>query len=235
MDKYIYLILAIAFLIPVTVIYFIRIDLRQMIKILFFIGGPMGLIAEYWHFQDYWRPPTLSGLAKVSIEDYLFGASVVCLGAVIYKFVYKMKYLNNAYPKRYKFLLVYIVLGYACMIIFNSWLHINSIFVSSILFLIITICMIMLRSDLLVQSLMSGVLLTVFALLVYVILFNLLSPHYWDKYWLLSNTKYGTTLFGNIPLTELFWYFSWGCLAGIVYDFTTGSGLRKQGISGMER
>lgn len=226
-DRYIYLILAVMFLAPLSVIYFVRTDLRQMIKRLFFIGGFMGIIAEYWYFKDYWRPPTLLGVAKVSIEDFLFGVSAVCLGAVLYKFVYKIKYTDSMYPKRYKLLCAYFVLGYGSMIIFNGMLHINSIFVSYFIFLIISAWMISLRKDLLVPSLMSGVLLTLFALVVYVILFDLLSPHYWGSYWLLVHTRYGVKLFGNIPLTELFWYFSWGCLAGIAYDFTTGNGLNR--------
>lgn len=117
------------------------------------------------------------------------------------------------------------------MIIFNGFFHINSIFVSSFAFLIIASWMILLRKDLFVPSLLSGLLFTLFALLIYVILFDLLSPNFWNNYWLLENTKYGIKVLGNIPLTELFWYFSWGCLAGIAYDFTMGKGLNNLGVN----
>lgn len=62
--------LAILFLVPVAVIYSVRTELRQMILRLSFVGGFMGLIAEYWYFKDYWRPPNLLGVTRVSIEDF---------------------------------------------------------------------------------------------------------------------------------------------------------------------
>ena len=220
--------LAILFLIPVAVIYSVRTELRQTVNRLFFVGGFMGLVAEYWYFQDYWRPPTLLGVARISVEDFLFGVGAVCLGSVIYKFVFRVKYLDSIYPKRYVLLCIYFVLGYSSMIIFNGLLNINSIFVSSIAFLVIAGWMILLRKDLLVPSLLSGLLLSLFALMVYLILFDMLSPNFWDNYWLLSNTKYGIKILGNVPLTELLWYFSWGCLAGIAYDFTFGKGFNKR-------
>jgi len=55
------------------------------------------------------------------------------------------------------------------------------------------------------------------------LLFNFISPGYWDKYWLLANTAFGIKIIGNIPVTELLWYFSWSCLAGIAYDFYHGN------------
>lgn len=59
-------------------------------------------------------------------------------------------------------------------------------------------------------------------IVIYHIIFNFIAPEYWNSYWLLANTKLGFTPIGNIPLTELVWYFSWGCFAGIEYDFTYG-------------
>jgi len=69
---------------------------------------------------------------------------------------------------------------------------------------------------------MSGVLVVIVIIPIYVIIFNVLSPKYWNEYWLLYETKFGGMILSNIPITELFWYFSWGSFAGVGYDFVSG-------------
>jgi hypothetical protein len=53
-------------------------------------------------------------------------------------------------------------------------------------------------------------------------LFNMIFIDFWDKCWLLANTKYGITIYGNIPLTEMIWYFTWGSFSGVAYNFASG-------------
>jgi hypothetical protein len=227
MYKYTYLILALVFLTPVIATYIRRPDLRKVILLLSLPGGIAGLIVEYWYFQDYWRPPSLRGVAKVSLEDFLFGIAATCLGAVIYKVVYNIRHAENPYPTRFKLFILYIILGILCMVFFNGTLGINSIFVSSAVSLSASLAIVLLRKDLIIPSLKSGALLAVFAFLVYLLLFDWIAPAYWDKYWLLNNSRYGIKIFGSIPVTELLWYFSWGTLAGTLYEFITGKSLKQ--------
>jgi hypothetical protein len=53
-------------------------------------------------------------------------------------------------------------------------------------------------------------------------LFNFVAPNYWDTYWYLTDTKYDIKIFGNVLIVELMQYFSYGCLAGIIYLFAKG-------------
>ena len=78
------------------------------------------------------------------------------------------------------------------------------------------------RTDLLKEAFFSGLFVLIILFAVYHILFNLIFLDFWDKCWLLANTKYGITIYGNIPLTEMIWYFTWGSFSGVAYNFASG-------------
>ncbi len=184
------------------------------------IGGLAGLISEMWYFNDYWRPPTLLGNSKISIEDFLFGFSFTGIAALVYKVIVRKRPIQA--KSRKKLFLLFFIIGFLSLLLFSNLLKINSIFVSSIAFLAFSMLMVLLRKDLIIQAVMSGLLSLAIIIPVYIFLFDVLSPHYWSNYWLLSNTIFGMKILGNIPLTELLWYFSWGCFAGIAFDFYHG-------------
>ena len=222
MDRYTYLFISLFLFIPYFIIIFKRPDLRRKVIKTSLIGGVAGLIANFWYFRDYWRPPSLFGNTVISIEDFLFGFLITGIAASIYDTVFNKKYVKK-YKKRKKFFGNLFLIGVIILFIFNNWLGINSIFVSSFAFLGFSIIIISIRKDLIIPSIVSGLLVTLIIIPIYIILFNYISPTYWDKYWLLANTSFGIEVLGNIPVTELIWYFTWGCFAGISYDFVSGS------------
>jgi hypothetical protein len=114
-------------------------------------------------------------------------------------------------------------------------LGVNSIVVSSAAFVVSAAAMATMRRDLLRPALESGALVVAAALPLYVLLFDVVAPAYWDRYWLLPHTKLGVMVLGNIPVTEIVWYASWGALAGIAYEFTTGRSLRPCGRGARSR
>lgn len=222
MDRYTYLFISLFLFIPWFIIIFKRPDLRRKVIKTSLIGGVAGLIANFWYFRDYWRPPSLFGNTVISIEDFLFGFLITGIAASIYDTVFNKKYVKK-YKKRKKFFGNLFLIGVIILFIFNNWLGINSIFVSSFAFLGFSIIIVSIRKDLIIPSIVSGLLVTLIIIPIYIILFNYISPTYWDKYWLLANTSFGIEVLGNIPVTELIWYFTWGCFAGISYDFVSGS------------
>ncbi|UGU14936.1 hypothetical protein LS482_14690 [Sinomicrobium kalidii] len=185
------------------------------------MGGLAGLIAEFWYFRDYWRPPSSVGLATVSPEDFLFGFFITGLAVSVYDVVFRRTFSNGEQRRKKHFAFLFLT-GIGALFLFNNWLGFNSIFVSSIAFIIFSVIMASIRKDLWIPLLVSGILTLLIIIPVYAIIFNLISPTYWDSYGLLSGTPYGATVLGNVPLTELLWYFSWGCMAGIAYDFASG-------------
>lgn len=221
MDQFIYLFISVFLCVPWLIFFRSRPDLRRKMLKASVMGGLAGLIAEFWYFRDYWRPPSSVGLATVSPEDFLFGFFITGLAVSVYDVVFRRTFSNGEQRRKKHFAFLFLT-GIGALFLFNNWLGFNSIFVSSIAFIIFSVIMASIRKDLWIPLLVSGILTLLIIIPVYAIIFNLISPTYWDSYGLLSGTPYGATVLGNVPLTELLWYFSWGCMAGIAYDFASG-------------
>ena len=226
MEKYIYLFGCILLLSIWIFIFLLRKDLRKkMIEISVF-GGVFGPIAEIWYFADYWRPPSLMGIAKVSIEDVLFGFAITGICASLYYFIFNKKQKNKTRSiSIFEFLfnprlILFVAAIIFLMIILNNLLKINSIFASSFIFLISSFYIMLKRKDLIKVSLTTSLFLPILILPIYHLILNLIiTPDFFEKYWLLNNTVWDIKVLGNIPVTELIWYFAAGAFFSILYEF----------------
>jgi lycopene cyclase-like protein len=221
MDRLVFLLMALALLAVWLGLWVARADLRSAMLKVSLVGGGAGLVAELWYFRDYWRPPTLAGVARPSPEDALFGFAVTGVAFAAHKVVFHRAMVPGA-PRRYPIAAGLGVLGLAALVAGTAGLRMNSIFVTSAAFVACAAAMVALRRDLLRPAAESAALVVGAMLPVYLLLFDVLSPAYWDRYWLLRHTPWGVLILGNIPVTEILWYASWGALAGIAYEFTTG-------------
>jgi hypothetical protein len=84
------------------------------------------------------------------------------------------------------------------------------------------------RHDTVRLGVYSAGIVVLFIVGVYLILFNVISPHFWDNYWLLAGTRWGVTILGNIPLTEMLWYLSWILFGSMSYPFASGRTVSAQ-------
>jgi hypothetical protein len=90
-------------------------------------------------------------------------------------------------------------------------------FISAILsFFIPTLIIWIKRKDLIKNSLISGFLLLIMAVLGYNLL-NLITPGFFDVFWKFENI--GKIIIFNIPLEEHIWYFTFGCFFGPLYEY----------------
>ncbi|MGH2722428.1 MAG: lycopene cyclase domain-containing protein, partial [Actinomycetota bacterium] len=189
------------------------------------VGAAAGLVSEVWYFRDYWRPPTTldptGRLGWPSPEDALFGFTVAGVAFAANKVVFRRRLVEGA-PRRYPQTAALALAGLGTLVVGTNLLGVNSILVSSGAFVAAGLVMAAVRRDLLRPALEACVLLPAVVLPVYLVLFDLLAPRYWDRYWLLHGTALGVTVLGEIPVTEILWYAAWGLLAGIAYEFTTG-------------
>lgn len=220
-NKYGYLVLGIFLFLIWILFYALRKDLRRKLIKASWFGGLTGLIAEYWYFKDYWHPYSILGRNVISPEDFIFGFTITGISVVIYDILFKTKdqdFVSNN-KKTFGKMILFVILS---LFLFNIFLGFNSIFVSSITFVLLTFYILSKRTDLLKEAFYSGFLMLLIMLVVYHILFNLIFTSFWDNCWLLANTKYGITIFGSIPLTEMIWYFTWGSFLGIAYNFASG-------------
>jgi len=230
MDTYTYLLISLLLFLPWLTIYSLGKGLRKKMLKVSVIGGLAGFIAEYWYFKDYWHPPTLMGQSIISIEDFLFGFTIMGIAVSIYEFAFSIK-KEPLYKNRRRLFGHMFLVGILCLTLFNVVLGINSIIVSCAVFVTFTIFILFLRHDLVLQAIASGVLTVVVVLPIYALLFNVINPDYWDSYWFLARTKLGVTVLGNIPVTELSWYFTLGSFAGAAHSFASGRGRVKVQLS----
>lgn len=221
MDRYIYLLLSLYLFCIWLALFLSRRDLRRKIMRASAAGAFAGLLCEIWYFKDYWRPPSLLGIATISVEDVLFGFAITGIAVSIYDVAFKRENVRE-FRARKRLFLVFFGIGAVSVLVFNNWLGFNSYLVSSFTCIILSMVMVAIRKDLLAPAVVSGALCVAVFIPIYVILLNWLSPAYFDNYFLLHNTRLGITVLGNVAVTEIIWYFAWGCLAGVLYDFASG-------------
>ena len=220
--EYIYLLFGVALLAVWSALYLLRPDVRTKLLRASAAGIVAGPLAEFWYQKDYWRPPMILDLGWVSVEDMLVGFCITGIAVTIYDVVFRTTIEPGA--RRYKktFFLFFLA-GLAGLMIFSRVLGINSMLVSSVGFLVFAAIMVAMRPDLLVVSFWSGVLCLSVVLPIYIVLFDLVAPGYWPAYNQFAGTAVDATIPGStIPILEVTWYFTWGVLAGIGYEWAGG-------------
>jgi hypothetical protein len=128
------------------------------------IGGVAGLVAEIFYVRDYWRPIGIVPGFPTIIEDFMFAFAITALSAVLYSFISGRKLIVSHTPKRKQFAALFLF-GLTSMLICNVWLGMWSIIVSSLIFIIISIYILMQRRDLRTAALVTSILVTLYMLL----------------------------------------------------------------------
>jgi len=225
--QYVYFILTIPFMI-LWLLFFTfskRTRKEQLTMSLLFL--PVGTIAELLYFQDYWDPgsilSTTIGPIHILLEDFLFVFAIAGIGAVIYEIIFGKRLLKmrKSVNKTLAFSVVIIVSVLASYLLFS--IGINSIFATSAGFVIATLFFVSQRTDLLINSLISGIAVMFIMFISYFILFNAITntEMILRQGWLLYGTSLDFRVFG-IPFTEMIWGFAWGMLLGPLYEFVKG-------------
>jgi hypothetical protein len=162
------------------------------------------------YFKDYWRPYNLFGKAVPSIEDVIFGASMIGLTLLVYPLLFKRREWETHHKRHAQFSLLYLLLGACLLLTFVELFKINSVIATGIVCVILIVPLLAARRDLAFPSLFSGLIMAMFAGTLYYILLGLVFKNTPWQQWLLNNTRLGIRIFGYIPLTELIWFFTMG-------------------------
>ncbi|REJ65210.1 MAG: hypothetical protein DWQ31_18890 [Planctomycetota bacterium] len=220
--KYIYLLLGVALLVVWVAFYVLRPDMHLKLWRTSVVGAVAGPLAEFWYFDDYWRPPMLLDLHFFSLEDALVGFCIAGIAALVYDVVFCTQ-LTGGVPRYRNTFAWFFVVGMIGLTITSRTFEVNSMLASSVAFFGFAAIMIALRPELLSVSLLSGFLTVAVLLPIYFVLFDVAAPDYWPSHNKLSGTLVDLTLPGSsIPVLEPAWYFTWGMLAGIAYEFAGG-------------
>lgn len=227
-----YFIVSLLFLLVWLFLFLKNNTLRKPMLVLSLVTMIAGPLSEYWYFQDYWKPYLIFRLPFVGgIEDLIFGFAIGGIGSFIYEAIFIKGFCLCERKKiaHREFLLLFPLVIFFSMVIFNNLLGINSIFASSIGMIIAGILMLVFRRDLWQNALFSGLLVAAVMFVVYLIP-QLIFPsahEFLPKAWLLYGSNFGYLIFGHIPLTEMIWGFSWGFAFGPFYEFITGARIIK--------
>ena len=220
-DKYAYLILSLLYLLAWAVVFIKSPWKSGMVKV-GLVGGLMGIVAEVWYFEDYWKPPTLFGVGIIGIEDFIIGFAMFGLGGYIHSSFTKMEidYEHQTPAKNKDFFYLWLI-GCSSLTLFSYILKIHSGYVTFLTFLALSIYIWIKRPDLIRLSLISGLAVMGITIVIYYLNFQLLFPHFWDTYGMLDQPILGEKIFG-IPLSEILWHSSWGMLCSMFRGYRNG-------------
>ena len=224
MDKYGYLWISVILFIPWLLLFYYHKNLRRRMVLSGLIFAPFGTL-NLWFKQDYWNAPEVYiFFSVISIDDILFAFITTGIGVAIFDALFTEKQVKQE-KSRINILWISLIIVMISWYILREVIGINSMFMFAIPVLISTVIFIIIRKDLLIPSLITTLITTGIAIITYIILFNYLLPKFWSTYWFLWGKEYGWTIFGNVPVLEVLWYFSWSSLAAVLYDF--GKGTKK--------
>lgn len=223
--KYSYLGYSLIFLFVWGILFYLRPDLRRRMLIFSLIIMPLGPVSEFWFLRDYWRRPTITGYA-ISIEDAIFAFAIGGIAYGLYKVFFKMSVIEDREPPRKTWLVIaFGIILILPLFILTDLLHINSIFSSTLSFLLITILTWILRPDLRKPSIISGVLVLALFFVVYKIM-QVIFPGSLE-YWCTGCNPTGIKISG-LNIEELLWDFSWGLTGSTMFEIMTGEKLQKR-------
>lgn len=222
--KFTYLICTLVLFVPWALLFVYRKDLRKEMIAMSIIIAMMGLFFEQFFWTvDWWHPQTITG-TRVGIEDFLLGLSNGGITAVLYEELFKKrlyKYKGRAHSLS-SLLFVGIIL--AATAYFFYIFHLSS-FISWVLATIIGITILfILRRDLIIDALITGVCLTVVAFIGFMIL-QLFSPNFIQQTWDWQHLS-GIRFYGA-PLEDMIFYFLSGISIFPIYLYWKGEYLRK--------
>lgn len=220
MTQFAYLFLGLSFFAIWLPVFFLRKDLRRRLVISSTVGGFAGILAEIWYFTDYWQPVSIAGKGKFSLEDFLAGFAIAGVAVTIYDFLFQKKNEYTFKPQK-KMLAVMFLVGLAAVSWLPNQFGLNTIVVSIAVAAAFGLIILILRRDLLSTWIWSGLIMTVFSVLIYAILFGMLSPDFWSQVLLTKDIPIFPFL-GGAPATEPLWFLAWGSFLPVAYKFSLG-------------
>ncbi|MCK4649850.1 hypothetical protein KAT36_01325 [Candidatus Pacearchaeota archaeon] len=216
--QYSYLIGVGIFFIIWLALFLYRKKFRKEMLTMSIIIAPLGPISQLFYLRDYWNPIYLLTIFNIGIEDILFSFLIGGIASVIYEefFIKKFKRTKKESGNN---VIILAIIGMVFFIVLNLIFKINSIYASSIGFLIIASVILFKRKDLIKNAIVSGILVT-FIMFIFYSIYTTIFPNIIQDWWQLE--KISRILILGIPIEELLWGFTWGFLAGPLYEFWQG-------------
>jgi len=217
--RFTYLIGSVIFMIPWLILYLLRKDIRAEMLMMSILMAFASFITGYLFWTiDWWQPETITG-TKVGIEDLILGFANGGVAAAIYEEIFKKHFSRRRHDKN-KIKLVILILFSIIFIFYLFYIiRLTSFLASAIVMTLFGILILYLRRDLVLDAIVSGLLMAIVSIPVYLIL-EIVSPGWIDKTWLYSFLSEIKIL--GIPIEDLIFYFLAGFIAGPFYETWQG-------------
>ncbi|MGH2564784.1 MAG: lycopene cyclase domain-containing protein, partial [Ginsengibacter sp.] len=220
--QFIYLIALVPFCLIWLLIFFTRKDLRQEMLLMSLIIGILGLMTSYyWWTVDWWRPLNITG-TRIGIEDFIIAFTSGGIMATIYEVIFKRGlYKRKLHHHAGAGLTILLLLSQTTMWLFWG-VGLTSFWASTVAMLLTALVVMVIRKDLIITSLLSGLLMAIISFSFYgVVIF--LSPQWIGHTYLdgLSGTR-----FIGIPVEEFVFWFLSGLVFGPLYEYWQGERLK---------
>ena len=203
-----------------------RKDIRKEMLIMSTLWGFVGLIAGKIYIKDWWCPLTIMGIIP-SIEDFIFGFVIGGIASIIYQalFLKKMKRINKQYKTRNLNIISLLSLLGIIFIGTVYILKVNTLIASILAWGVPLIIIYIRRKDLIKNSLISGLIITIIAVFIYQ-LTEIITPGWINLFW--SFEFFGNLTILKIPLEEYIWFFLAGAFIGPLYEYWQEAKLIKR-------
>ena len=218
--EYSYLLVSILLLFIWLILFFWRKDVKKEMVFMSLIFGFLGFFLGLIYTLDWWHPLTITKTI-IGIEDFIFGFSLGGVSAVIYEEVFKKrvhirKTRKNIEKKRNRNFLFLFSFSLFLFLLSFYVIRLNS-FYSSIIGILTPLLLILIkRKDLFFDSLVSGFLLLIIALLGTNII-ELITPGWVKATWYFNNLS-GIIIL-KLPLEDIIWFFLSGAFIGPLYEY----------------
>lgn len=207
----------------------IRRDLFKQSLILGIFVAVMTPFVGWWYLQDYWDPVftfEIQALGlRTGVEEIALGFFIGAISSIAYEVVARKKLIPIKKPYSWAFPILILSAMYAVgagLVIFTG---INSIYASFISFAVAITLLLILRRDLFIDGLVSGVLFSLVLFFSYVLWLEMLFPGTMQEWWNIENIS--GIVFMRVPIEEIIWGFLWGFTAGMLYETWKGLAHKK--------
>lgn len=225
--QYTYLLMALLFFFIWIFLFLRRKDTRKEMLIMSLIFSFAGPLADILYVQDWWHPFTITN-TQIGIESLVTAFMIGGISSIIYVIIFKKKlsYRKVQTSKKKKILIVIFTSLLTVLLFLGGFyiFHLDSLF-STILALTTSIFLIwMKRRDLIMESIITGLLLLTVSIIVYSCL-EILTPGWIPKFWVFKNIP--NIIILNVPINDIIWYFLAGAFIGPLYEYWRGFNITK--------
>src|SRR3989344_6395340 len=226
--RYSYLLMGLVFFVIWMILFLWRKDTRKEIlimSIIFGIGGPLG---DILYTKDWWNPLTITN-TKIGFEAIFVGFMIGGIAAVIYEDIFKKKIKIRKKIrkiKRKENINLLLMLSLAFLLFFESFylLNLNSLLSTVVALVVPTMIIYILRRDLIIDSLATGFLLVIVAIIVYSVV-EIFTPGRIVSFWHFKNVP--NIVIFNLPLDDIILYFFSGLFICSLYGYWQEGRLSK--------